>query len=66
MIMNAQERELFWQTLVSLPGEDIQAESQRLNGTIKFPNYLYRYRPVSMKSLEALRTNRIYFSSANY
>ena len=32
MIMNAQERELFWQTLVSLPGEDIQAESQRLNG----------------------------------
>ena len=64
--MNSQERELFWNTLVSLPGEDIQAESQRLNDTIKFPKYLYRYRPVSMKSLEALRTNRLYFSSANY
>lgn len=64
--MNTQEREMFWQTLVSLPGEDIQAESQRLNDTIKFPKYLYRYRPVSMKSLEALRTNRLYFSSANY
>ena len=64
--MNSQERELFWQTLVSLPGEDIQAESQRLNDTIKLPKYLYRYRPVSMKSLEALRTNRLYFSSANY
>ena len=64
--MNSHERELFWQTLISLPGEDIQAEGQKLYETIKLPKYLYRYRPVSMKSLEALRTNRLYFSSANY
>ena len=64
--MNSQERELFWNTLVSLPGEDIQAEYKKLFNTIKLPKYLYRYRPVNMKSLEALRTNRLYFSSANY
>ena len=64
--MNSQERELFWNRLVSLPGEDIQAEYQMLFNTIKLPKYLYRYRPVNMKSLEALRTNRLYFSSANY
>lgn len=64
--MNSQERELFWNTLISLPGEDIQAEYQQLFNTIKLPKYLYRYRPVNMKSLEALRTNRLYFSSANY
>ena len=56
--MNAQERELFWQTLVSLPGEDIQAESQRLNGTIKFPKYLYRYRPVSKCATEKIRCRK--------
>ena len=64
--MNSQERELFWTTLLSLPGEDFQAEYQQLINTIKLPKYLYRYRPVNMKSLEALRTNRLYFSSANY
>lgn len=64
--MNSQERELFWQTLVSLPGEDMQVEIQQLCNTIKLPKFLYRYRPVNMKSLEALRTNRLYFSSANY
>ena len=26
----------------------------------------FRYRPVNLNSLEALRTNRLYFSSANY
>ena len=31
-----------------------------------FPKYLYRYRPASLKSIEALRTNRLYFSTANY
>ena len=31
-----------------------------------YPKLLFRYRPVSTKSLEALRTNKLYFSSANY
>lgn len=64
--MDLQEREAFWNTLCSLPGKDIKAESEKLWQTIKLPKFLYRYRPVSMKSLEALRTNKLYFSSANY
>ena len=33
---------------------------------IRFPKLLFRYRPANLNSLEALRTNRLYFSSANY
>lgn len=64
--MNSQEREVFWQTLCSLPGKDITAESEKLMQAIKYPDFLVRYRPVSLKNLEVLRTNRLYFSSANY
>ena len=64
--MNIQEREEFWKTLCSLPGEDIMAEGQKLRQTIKYPKLLFRYRPVSVRSLEALRTNKLFFSSANY
>ena len=63
--MNSQERELFWQTLCSLKGNGEQ-DVQKLLQTIKLPKYLFRYRPVSMNSLEALRSNKLYFSSANY
>lgn len=64
--MDSTEREFFWKTLVSLPGIDVQTESQKLLKTIRLPKYLYRYRPVTTQNLEALRTNRLYFSSANY
>ena len=64
--MTHDEREKFWDTICSLPGRDICAEREELLKTIKFPKYLYRYRPVNTKNLEALRTNRLYFSSANY
>lgn len=64
--MNHNEREQFWQTLCSLPGNDIVTERKQLIKSIKYPKLLFRYRPVSTKSLEALRTNRLYFSSANY
>ena len=64
--MTHDEREKFWNTICSLPGRDICAERAELLKTIKFPKYLYRYRPVNTKNLEALRTNRLYFSSANY
>lgn len=64
--MDSQERKVFWQTLCSLPGKDIKAESEKLLQTIQYPDFLFRYRPVSLKNLEALRTNRLYFSSANY
>ena len=64
--MTHDEREKFWNTICSLPGRDICAEREELLKTIKFPKYLYRYRPVNTKNLEALRKNRLYFSSANY
>lgn len=64
--MNSDERTLFWNTLCSLSGKDRNQDIEKLLPTIKTPKFLYRYRPVSMRSLEALRTNKLYFSSANY
>ncbi len=64
--MNSLEREIFWKTLCALPGIDPKAETAQLFKTIKYPKLLFRYRSVNTKSLEALRTNKLYFSSANY
>ena len=64
--MNPQERELFWKTLYSLSGTDIKQDSEKLKNVIKYPKYLFRYRSVNSNNLEALRTNKLYFSSANY
>lgn len=64
--MNAQEREVFWKTLCSLSGSDAKNDAENLMQVIKFPKYLFRYRSVNLNSLEALRTNKLYFSSANY
>ena len=62
--MDNKERELFWKTLCSLQGDDMNSERERLRKTIKLPKYLYRYRSVNFRNLEALRTNKLYFSSA--
>ena len=51
---------------MSLPGEDKKTESIQLIKSIKYPKLLFRYRQVNTKSLEALRMNKLYFSSANY
>lgn len=64
--MDCNNREQFWKTLCSLQGKDIAVEREQLFKTIRYPKWLYQYRPVNMKSLEALRTNKLYFSSANY
>jgi hypothetical protein len=64
--MNFEERKKFWDTLSSLAGKDAEADMAELRNTIKYPRFLYRYRDVNSKTLEALRTNRMYFSSANY
>ena len=64
--MNDSDRQIFWKTLCSLEGQDMQKDCEVLSKTIKVPKYLYRYRPVSLKSIEALRYNRMYFSTANY
>lgn len=64
--MNAQEREYFWKILCELDGKDVAQDANMLESVIKLPQFLYRYRPVTTQSLEALRTNRLYFSSSNY
>lgn len=64
--MNDSERKLFWGTLMSLKGVDIEADKAALQKTIIPPRFLYRYRAVNTKTLEALRTNKLYFSTASF
>ncbi len=64
--MDQQERKKFWNVLCSLNGVDIQSESEELANTIIVPRFLYRYRTVSLSSIDALQRNRMYFSNANY
>lgn len=64
--MNNKERKVFWDTLCSLQGIDLVKEGQTLRQTIKMPKHLYRFRPVTINSLESLRTNTMYFSTADY
>ncbi len=64
--MNYEERQTFWDTLCSLDGKDIQQDAQRLSNCIKRPKYLYRYRPVTLKTIDALQTKRLHFLKADY
>ena len=64
--MDNKEREQFWEILCSLAGTDKINDGKLLRNAIRYPKYLYRYRSVTNNSLEALRTNKLYFSSANY
>lgn len=64
--MTSKERKKFWEVLISLTGQNIPEECETLSKTIKYPKKLYRFRKADIKSLEALRTNRLYFSSAAY
>lgn len=64
--MNIAERNAFWEKLCSFDGNNPKKEADILKATIKYPKYLYRYRTVNTNNLEALRTNDLYFSSANY
>ena len=64
--MDNVERQKFWDTLCSLTGEDIEADARTVKDTIIYPRFLYRFRSVSVSSIEALQTNKLYFSKANY
>ena len=64
--MNTEERQKFWEALCKADGNDIIADSKSILSTIKYPHYLYRYRPVSVSSIDALQTNHLFFSQANY
>lgn len=64
--MNNDQRIEFWKTLCSLDGKDLQADQNKLKEKIVFPRFIYRYREVTSNNLDALRSNRLFFSSANY
>ena len=64
--MNTEERKIFWDALCKADGKDINTDGQSIASTIHYPRFLYRYRPVSVSSIDALQTNHLYFSKANY
>lgn len=64
--MNTEERQAFWDALCKADGKNLIEDSQSISTTIKYPRYLYRYRPVSVSSIDALQTNHLFFSQANY
>ena len=64
--MNLKQRGEFWDTLRSLKGESLPDDRERLRQKIILPPFLFRYRAVSANTLNALRTNQLFFSSANY
>ena len=63
--MNCVEMQDYWETLCSFTGEDVPAEINQLMTKIHYPRYLYRYRPINNNNLEALRTNKMFFSQAS-
>ncbi len=65
-IMDIESRQKFWDKLCSLPGVNFDEEEVELRKSIKYPTLLARYRPVNIKNLEALRVNKLYFSSSDY
>lgn len=64
--MNTEERKIFWDALCKADGKDIKTDGQSIAASIHYPRFLYRYRPVSVSSIDALQTNHLFFSMANY
>ena len=46
--MNSNERKIFWDTLCSFSGKDINAESVELASKIIYPDKIYRYRAIKI------------------
>lgn len=64
--MDSTERKIFWDTLCSLDGKDQEADFNKLNTTIKYPTFIYRYRPITVNNIDALQNNKLYFSKSSY
>lgn len=63
--MSHNEMQDYWQTLCSFSGKDITNEIKQLMTKIRYPNFLYRYRAVNNNNLDALRSNKLFFSKAS-
>ena len=64
--MNDEERKIFWNTLCSLNGINLEEDSKILLKTITYPKCIYRYRAVNEKTINALRENEMHFSRSDY
>ncbi len=64
--MNNDERKIFWDNLCSLDADSSSKDISRFFDSIKYPRFICRYRPITMRSIEALQTNKMFFSSAYY
>ena len=64
-MMNDAEMQEYWDTLSSFTGENIPDEINLLMTKIRYPRFLYRYRPINNNNLDALRTNKLFFSQAS-
>lgn len=63
--MSHDEMQDYWKTLCSFTGEDIPNEINQLMGKIHYPRFLYKYRAVNNNNLDALRSNKLFFSKAS-
>ena len=64
--MNTEERQSFWNALCKANGMDQDNDRRNISNTITYPDFLYRYRPVSVSSIDALQQNYLYYSKADY
>ena len=63
--MSHDEMQDYWKTLCSFTGEDIPNEVNQLMEKIRYPRFLYKYRAVNNNNLDALRSNKLFFSKAS-
>lgn len=63
--MRHDEMQDYWETLCSFTGEDIPNEVNQLMAKIRYPRFLYKYRAVNNNNLDALRSNKLFFSKAS-
>lgn len=59
--MDDNERKVFWDRLCALRKND-----DPIADVIKYPKYLFRYRNLTLKSLEDIKNNKLTFSTSNY
>ena len=63
--MSHDEMQDYWETLCSFTGEDIPNEVNQQMAKIRYPRFLYKYRAVNNNNLDALRSNKLFFSKAS-
>ena len=66
VLMDREERQAFWDALCRADGKDIANDWSTIRKTLYYPDFLFRYRAVSVSSIDALQLNYLYYSNADY